>query len=100
MPLAIHADRIELQDAHTGAKQTVATAAVFIRAGVVPNTELFAGQLELDEASYIRVFENQRTSQPLVYAIGDVCKPVCLSVATAVGHAAEAVKDATQTLRA
>ena len=97
-PLALHADCIELLDMNSNTRQTVQTAAVFIRAGVVPNTELFAGQLELNEAGYVSVFANQQTSQPLVYAIGDVCKPVCLSVATAVGHAAVAVKDARERL--
>ena len=91
-PLVIHADSIELQDTH--ARQTLQTAAVFIRAGVVPNTELLTGQIELNEAGYVRVFANQQTSLSLVYAIGDVCQPVCLSVATATGHAAIAVKDA------
>ena len=91
LPLAIHADRIEFQDAHE--RQTLQTAAVFIRAGVVPNTELFADQIELNEAGYVRAFDNQLTSLPLVYAIGDVCQPACLSVATAVGHAALALKD-------
>jgi thioredoxin reductase (NADPH) len=91
-PLAIHAGRIELQTSH--AHQTLQTAAVFIRAGVVPNTELFVSQIELNEAGYVRVVENQQTSLLLVYAIGDVCQPLCLSVATATGHAAIAVKAA------
>ena len=94
LPTAIHADGVVLQDTHTGLHHTLATAGVFIRAGIVPNTELFAGQIELNEAGYVCVNQRQQSSLPLVYAIGDVCKPVCLSVATAVGHAAVAVKDA------
>ncbi|NOT63159.1 MAG: NAD(P)/FAD-dependent oxidoreductase, partial [Acidobacteria bacterium] len=92
LPLAIHADSIEVQNLQTGLCRTLPTAAIFIRAGIVPNTELFAGQIELNEAGYVRVFENQQTSLPMVYAVGDVAQPACLSVATAVGHAAVAVK--------
>ena len=98
VPLAIHSGSLEIKKTQTGARQTLATAATFIRAGVVPNTELFAEQIELNEARYVRVFENQQTSLPLVYAIGDVCQPLCLSVATAAGHAAIAVKDAKRRL--
>ncbi len=98
-PLTIQADSLEVQNVRDGSRQTLPAAAVFIRAGVVPNTELFVGQIELDEASYVRAFANQQASLPLVYAIGDVAKPVCLSVATAAGHAAVAVKDAQERLR-
>jgi thioredoxin reductase (NADPH) len=68
--------------------------AVFIRIGVQPNTEFLQGQVALDEAGYIAVDARQRTSLALIYAVGDVCRPACLSVATAVGHGALAVKDA------
>jgi thioredoxin reductase len=36
----------------------------------------------------------------MVYAAGDVCRPVSLSVATAVGHGATAIKDVDLALRA
>ena len=60
--------------------------------GIAPNTDLFRGQLDLDDEGYIRVDAQQRTSLPDVYAAGDVCRPVCWSVATAVGHGANAIK--------
>jgi thioredoxin reductase (NADPH) len=93
VPLAIYADSLAVQNTRDGARQTLPAAGVFIRVGIVPNTELFTGQIELDEAGYARVNQRQQTSLPLVYAIGDVCKPICMSVATAAGHAAVAVKD-------
>jgi thioredoxin reductase (NADPH) len=93
VPLALEPDRLTVQNLLEGARQTLPIAAVFIRAGLEPNTELFAKQIELDEAGYVRVTQRQQTSLPLVYAIGDVVKPACLSVATAVGQAAVAVKD-------
>lgn len=48
--------------------------AVFLAIGSVPNTKLFANQLELD-SGYIRLKEHQKTSIKGVYAAGEVSDP-------------------------
>jgi thioredoxin reductase (NADPH) len=73
--------------------RTVGTEGVFIRVGVAPNAEMFHGQIDLDEAGFIRTDQRQRTSVEMVYAAGDVCRPLNFSVAAAVGHGAIAAKD-------
>ncbi|MGH9935565.1 MAG: NAD(P)/FAD-dependent oxidoreductase [Blastocatellia bacterium] len=88
-----HVERLIIEDTRTRELKTIGTEGVFIRVGVAPNTEVFRGQIELDEAGFIKTDRRQRTSVEMVYAAGDVCRPVCLSVATAVGHAAIAAKD-------
>ena len=88
---------VSLADTRTGKLSVVPAAAVFVRIGITPNTEFLREQLALDEAGFIRVDQHQVTSHPNVYAIGDVCRPDCLSVATAVGQAAIAVKAISQT---
>lgn len=96
-------ERVEsllVEDTHTNTTRELPADAVFIRVGVLPNTEFLQGQAALDEAGYIKVDARQRTSLALVYAVGDVCRPMCLSVATAVGQAALAIKDASAVLRA
>ena len=96
-------ERVEsllVENMHTNTTRELATDAVFIRVGVLPNTEFLQGQVALDEAGYIKIDARQRTSLALVYAVGDVCRPMCLSVATAVGQAALALKDASAVLRA
>jgi thioredoxin reductase (NADPH) len=96
-------ERVEsllIEDTSTNVTRELPTDAVFIRVGITPNTECLQGQVALDEAGYIKVDARQRTSLELVYAIGDVCLPVCLSVATAVGHGALAVKDTAAVLQA
>jgi dihydrolipoamide dehydrogenase len=48
---------------------------VLVAVGMVANTEglnLDAAQVALDERGFIKVDDNQRTSNPRVYAIGDV----------------------------
>ncbi|HYE72668.1 MAG TPA: FAD-dependent oxidoreductase, partial [Blastocatellia bacterium] len=70
-----------------------------IRIGIEPNTEQVRGQVELDSEGYVVVNRAQRTSVENVYAAGDVCRPVCLSVATAVGQGAVSVKDIAERLK-
>lgn len=89
-------DRVEqlvVEEIQTGELKPIETEGVFIRVGIAPNTEAFRRQIELDESGYIKTDQRQRTSVEWVYAAGDVCKPVCLSVATATGHGAIAAKD-------
>ncbi|HEV2664164.1 MAG TPA: FAD-dependent oxidoreductase [Blastocatellia bacterium] len=96
-------DKVEslaIRDTRTGEIKSIETEGVFIRVGVAPNTEIFRGQVEMDEAGFIKTDQRQRTSVEMVYAAGDVCRPVSLSVATAVGHGAIAAKDIAVTLQA
>lgn len=99
IPVEIHAEQLISADTRTGARRALPAAAVFVRIGITPNTEFLQGQLELDEAGYLRVDQHQRTSRACVYAVGDVCRPVCLSVATAVGQGAVAAKALFQLLQ-
>ncbi|MGB7127951.1 MAG: FAD-dependent oxidoreductase [Candidatus Rhabdochlamydia sp.] len=48
--------------------------ALFLAIGSVPNTKLFANQLELD-SGYIRLKQHQKTSVKGVYAAGEVADP-------------------------
>ncbi len=48
--------------------------ALFLAIGSVPNTKLFANQLELD-SGYIRLKQHQKTSIKGVYAAGEVADP-------------------------
>src|SRR5215470_3070562 len=86
-------ERLVIQDTRTGEIKIIDTEGVFIRVGVAPNTEMFRGQVETDEAGFIKTDQRQQTSVEMVYAAGDVCRPACLSVATAVGQGAISAKD-------
>lgn len=91
--------QLSLRDLKTGESRVVTTGGLFIRIGIEPNTQQVQGQLELDREGYIVVDRAQRTSVENVYAAGDVCRPVCLSIATAVGQGAVAVKDIAEGLK-
>jgi thioredoxin reductase (NADPH) len=89
---AKQAQQLLIANTQTGVRRELPAAAVFVRIGITPNTEFLGGQLVLDEAGYISIDQQQRTSCAGVYAVGDVCRPLCLSVATAIGQGAIAVK--------
>jgi thioredoxin reductase (NADPH) len=70
----------------------MAVGGVLVRVGYEPNTELFRGQLELDERGYVRTNSAHETSVENVFAVGDVASPLAPTIAGAVGAGATAAK--------
>lgn len=91
--------RVSLANHREGTQQDIIVSGLFVRLGIAPNTAFLQGQLALDEAGYVITDRAQKTSSANVYAVGDVCRPVCLSLSTALGHGAIAAKDIAETLR-
>lgn len=63
---------------------------LFIAVGNIPNSELFSGQLNMDENGYILADETTKTSIPGVFAVGDVRKKALRQVITAAADGAVA----------
>jgi thioredoxin reductase (NADPH) len=70
----------------------IAVKGVLIRIGVVPNTELFADQLPLDQERYVITDSRHETNVPLVFAIGDVSNPLAPTISSAAGAGATVAK--------
>jgi thioredoxin reductase (NADPH) len=66
------------------------TDGVFIYIGHYPNTDLFRGQLAMDERGYLIVGDHQRTNVDGVFTAGEVQDSVYRQVATSVGQGAAA----------
>jgi thioredoxin reductase (NADPH) len=89
---------VRLKNLNTGEDSTLQASGVFIFVGTVPNTDLFKGQLELDEAGYIVTDERQMTNVTGVFAAGDVQERVAWQISTAVGSGARAAMQAEEYL--
>lgn len=85
---------VRVRNVKTQEEQILPVAGVFVYIGSVPNTQLFEGQLELNEWGSIVTNRAQHTSVPGVFAAGDVQEPVLLQIATAVGSGARAAMEA------
>ena len=89
---------IVLKNTKTGEEETFACEGVFVSVGRIPNTELFASQLKLDNAGYIVAGEDTCTGIPGVYAVGDVRTKALRQVVTAVADGAVAAHHAEEYL--
>ncbi len=85
---------VRLRNVKTGEEREMPIDGVFIFIGHVPNTELFKGQLELDERGYIKVQGWVKTSVPGVFAAGEVADPRYRQVITSAGMGAAAAIEA------
>ena len=70
----------------------IAADRLLVRIGVVPNSELVKGFVDLDAKGYAIADANCETNAAMVFAIGDVASPLSPTIATAVGQAATAIK--------
>lgn len=62
---------LDLVNVRTGSKSELPVAGVFVYIGHYPNTDLFRGQLEMNEENYLTVNERLHTKIPGVFAAGE-----------------------------
>jgi thioredoxin reductase (NADPH) len=91
-------DAVELENLKTGETVQHETEGVFIFIGHTPNSQMFEGQLEMDEAGYVKVNQYMETSVPGVFAAGEIADPHFRQVVTSAGMGAAAAIQATRYL--
>lgn len=85
---------VRLKNVVSGEETLFPTDGVFIFIGHKPNTQLFEGQLQLDERGYLITDKLMRTNIPGVFAAGEVADPVFRQVITSAGMGAAAAMQA------
>ena len=91
-------ERLVLENVKDGKKSELEVDGFFIFIGHRPNTQLFKGQLEMDEKGYLVTDERMRTKLPGVFAAGEVNDPHYRQVITSAGMGAAAAIEATRLL--
>ncbi|MYV69407.1 thioredoxin-disulfide reductase [Streptomyces sp. SID2131] len=101
----IHGDQklsgLTLRDTKTGVTRELPVTGLFIAVGHDPRTELFKGQLDLDDEGYLEVAApSTRTNLPGVFGAGDVVDHTYRQAITAAGTGCSAALDAERFLAA
>ncbi|MEW1901948.1 MULTISPECIES: thioredoxin-disulfide reductase [unclassified Streptomyces] len=101
----IHGDQklsgVTLRDTKTGVTRELPVTGLFIAVGHDPRTELFKGQLDLDDEGYLEVAApSTRTNLPGVFGAGDVVDHTYRQAITAAGTGCSAALDAERFLAA
>jgi thioredoxin reductase (NADPH) len=86
---------VRLLNTKTGEESFIEVSGIFVAIGHDPRSELFTGQLELDDEGYLVVDQpSTRTKIPGVFAAGDVVDHTYRQAVTAAGSGCSAALDA------
>ena len=76
---------IRLKDVKTGATRDLPVEGLFVAIGHQPNTDLFKGQLEMEDSGYLVTGRGATTNVDGVFACGDAIDPTYRQAVTAAG---------------
>ncbi|HEX6709066.1 MAG TPA: FAD-dependent oxidoreductase, partial [Rubrobacter sp.] len=84
---------VRIKNTKTGEERTIEVSGFFAAIGHSPATDLFKGQVEMDDVGYVLQKENTMTSVPGVFAAGDVSDTRYRQAVTAAGDGCRAAID-------
>ncbi len=88
-------EAVRIKNNQTGEKQEIAVSAFFVAIGHEPNSGIFKGLLDMDEAGYVKTIPGtSKTNVEGVFASGDVQDKIYRQAVTAAGTGCMAALDA------
>jgi thioredoxin reductase (NADPH) len=93
-------EMVTLRNIETNEKKTLAVEGVFVAIGHDPNTKVFKGQLDTDDAGYLLTHDGPKTNIEGVFAAGDVQDHHYRQAVTAAGSGCMAAIEAEKFLAA
>lgn len=96
-----HVTGVRIKNNKTGETQTIPINGFFVAIGHQPNSDIFKGWLDMDEAGYIKTIPGtSRTNVEGIFASGDVQDKIYRQAVTAAGSGCMAALDAERWLSA
>jgi thioredoxin reductase (NADPH) len=93
-------ERVKIKNLKTGNLEELSANGLFLAIGHEPNTGVFRGQIDLDDAGYVRTAGSVKTSVDGVFAAGDCVDKVYRQAITAAGMGCMAALEAQRWLEA
>jgi thioredoxin reductase (NADPH) len=88
-------EAVRIKNNHTGEKQEITVSAFFVAIGHQPNSGIFKGLIDMDEAGYVKTIPGtSKTNVEGVFASGDVQDKIYRQAVTAAGTGCMAALDA------
>jgi len=90
---------VKVRNLQTGVEDVIEATGFFVAIGHKPNTDIFKGQLDMDEVGYLQIQPGStKTRKPGVFAAGDVADKVYRQAISAAGTGCMAALDAERDL--
>jgi thioredoxin reductase (NADPH) len=94
-------EAVRIKNVKTGEKQTIPISGFFVAIGHQPNSDIFKGWLDMDEAGYLKTIPGTtKTNIEGIFASGDVQDKIYRQAVTAAGSGCMAALDAERYLSA
>jgi thioredoxin reductase (NADPH) len=82
--------KVKTRSVTSGNSETWETDGVFVFVGHFPNSQLFKGQLEMDEQGFLTVDKFMQTSVAGVFAAGEIMDPIYKQAISSAGQGCQA----------